>query len=280
MDLSNSYWGVVENEELCVFHSPRLDSPVKTQLKKGSIIYFYRQDGDFYEVFLRFPKKYMKAYRDQYKYYVYKPFHTELEDENRRGDGDILEVPKNLSSCGISDSVKTAQEIADKNNIYNLRDIRFENGGFTKVVKIDSVSKDDLFDRAQIWFANAFNDANEVVQVENREKGVIIGKGSAEYFGKDKYYNGWIKYNIEIRIKDGRYKIDMNNIHHDGYNMDIGSITGKNYPNFKAPGSTKRFRQREWDNLKSVSTVLFRNFVFSSFRELSQSIEEDGGEDW
>ncbi|MBK8965554.1 MAG: DUF4468 domain-containing protein [Saprospiraceae bacterium] len=45
------------------------------------------------------------------------------------------------------------------------------------VIKIDSASVGDLFERGRQWIATAYRSANNVVQYENKEEGKIIGKG-------------------------------------------------------------------------------------------------------
>ena len=92
---------------------------------------------------------------------------------------------------------------------------RDENGNiiYTDVISIDSVNSKDLYNRAHTWFANNFNSAKSVIQLEDKEVGKIIGKG---YFvaGIEKSSAGVFKtpimvsvhFTVDIQTKDGRYK--------------------------------------------------------------------------
>src|SRR5665647_1743863 len=50
---------------------------------------------------------------------------------------------------------------------------------YTDLVKVDStLTSDELYTRARSWFATAFKSANNVIQMEDKSSGIIIGKGT------------------------------------------------------------------------------------------------------
>ena len=60
-----------------------------------------------------------------------------------------------------------------------------ENLTFSKIIKADSVSKTELFVVINDWFASNYNSANDVIQMSDKDAGIIIGKGSLKYsYGK------------------------------------------------------------------------------------------------
>lgn len=84
---------------------------------------------------------------------------------------------------------------------------------YSEVVYVDSTSnKQDLFLRAREWFAKTFNSANDVIQMQDKEDGILIGKGSIEVFLKSlgmtsggNYFN----FTISMYFKYGRYKYEI-----------------------------------------------------------------------
>src|SRR5687768_10177439 len=56
---------------------------------------------------------------------------------------------------------------------------------FSEVVKIENATKDELFTRAREWFAKTFVSAQNVLQMDDRVSGKLIGKGS---YGHNTHY--------------------------------------------------------------------------------------------
>ena len=90
---------------------------------------------------------------------------------------------------------------------------------YSDVVKTDSLNKDELFNLTKQWFVDAFKSANDVIQMEDKEYGILTGKGYFEqsftlYLGKmfgSRTYNSNIYFTAKIQCKDGRYKYEFYN---------------------------------------------------------------------
>ncbi|MBW1612438.1 MAG: DUF4468 domain-containing protein [Deltaproteobacteria bacterium] len=75
-------------------------------------------------------------------------------------------------------------------------------------------TKSELFITANKWMVGQFNNAQSVIQYSDKEEGVIIGK----YFmtgllipGEDEIYTSSEIYSqLDIRVKDGRARIEVN----------------------------------------------------------------------
>lgn len=91
---------------------------------------------------------------------------------------------------------------------------------YTEVVKIDSTTQNLLFSSAQKWFVETFKNAKDVIQVENRENGEIIGKGTfhiqTNRFGYSAIGLGVVRFQVQVDVKDGRYKYSFSNFIHVG----------------------------------------------------------------
>lgn len=83
--------------------------------------------------------------------------------------------------------------------------VPWKDGGpyYSEVIEADG-TKDELYTRARTWFAETFNDSRGVIQMDDKDAGIIIGKGKFIYTD-----NGATHFTIKIQVKDGRYKYDI-----------------------------------------------------------------------
>lgn len=84
---------------------------------------------------------------------------------------------------------------------------------YSGVITVDSsLSKIELFNRAKIWFVNEYKSAKDVIQMEDKDAGVIMGKGIAEVsyvmnFMASNYAN--IYHTVKVYVKDGKFKYEI-----------------------------------------------------------------------
>ncbi len=102
IDWSNSYWGTLETEEAYLYKSSSLASTVDKEIKKGSILYFHSQVGDFRKVYTRNPKKIDKELRNNFRYYLYKPKYKKLKNKYNKSSASIYEIPFDPNRSYIS----------------------------------------------------------------------------------------------------------------------------------------------------------------------------------
>lgn len=88
-----------------------------------------------------------------------------------------------------------------------------KNNGITYVQIIEAPEKsaDDLYVLLNYWFTSTFNDANSVIQLNDKEVGTIIGQGYVQ--GIAEHTGGMNRYSVSIRpvikcdIKEGRVRV-------------------------------------------------------------------------
>ena len=75
---------------------------------------------------------------------------------------------------------------------------------YTEIVQVDSVNKNSLYIKAKKWFVDTYKSAKDVIQLDDKENGEIMGKGNFKinYYTRDPY----ISHTISILVKDGRFK--------------------------------------------------------------------------
>ncbi|MFZ4401987.1 MAG: DUF4468 domain-containing protein [Bacteroidales bacterium] len=92
---------------------------------------------------------------------------------------------------------------------------------YSQVEKLDTtVKKATLYANAKMWFANSFKSANDVIQLDDKENGIILGKGNVSkdevsFLTKTTYR--W-KFTVKFQVKDGKYKVEFYDI---DYTIDV-----------------------------------------------------------
>src|SRR5690554_527676 len=78
-----------------------------------------------------------------------------------------------------------------------------ENVVFTKIVESITGDKQEIFPRAITYIATSYNSANDVIQQQDKDAGIIIVKGNYKLF--DNGTNRWYApHTLRIDIKDNR----------------------------------------------------------------------------
>jgi len=150
---------------------------------------------------------------------------------------------------------------------------------FEKVIKTDSIGKALLFSKIHEWFATTYNSANDVIQMVDKDAGIIIGKGSMKYFyGKHSSYNGNINYTIKVYVKDNRYKVILSNFKHSGLGFDLGLITSAKI--YATKGMYKKYHNKAWDDIK-LKIEQYSNGIFNSLENKTKNNNDIKiGDDW
>jgi hypothetical protein len=128
---------------------------------------------------------------------------------------------------------------------------------YTEVVNIDSTSRSELYLRAKTWFVHNFNSANNVIQLDDKESGKLIGNAlfDVRLSLMSKQNAGFVRFLVEIQVKDGRYKYTFTDFWHEAGTTDIatpGDLTLK-----EPGGGIMSMGIKNWNGIKSqtISTV-------------------------
>ena len=96
---------------------------------------------------------------------------------------------------------------------------------FENVVQVDSTfSKKQLFAKGREWFVNYYKSANDVLQMDDKEEGVLIGKGLHKY----NFFNGInsssiaLYFTVNLTVKDGKYRYQIYNF--NGMNTNRSAL--------------------------------------------------------
>lgn len=85
---------------------------------------------------------------------------------------------------------------------------------YTTIINEKELNKSDLYKNAKQWFVDTFESSSHVIQSEDKEEGVIVGKGIIPiYHGKGMYRQSVsTSMTIKIECKDGRYRYKIYDI--------------------------------------------------------------------
>lgn len=160
---------------------------------------------------------------------------------------------------------------------------------FSKVIRIDSVDKQMLFVAIYDWFATTYNSANDVIQMADKDAGIIIGNGNFKYVfengNKLSYicYAGSIGHTIKVYIKDERFKVELTSFKHRGNpssdsSCTLGMITTDEI--YKTSGLGKNMLNKVWKDLK-IKAEKFSKKIFISLEKKTSNFElEFDSDDW
>lgn len=83
---------------------------------------------------------------------------------------------------------------------------------YSGVVQVDNMNKDELYKMTRRWFIDTYKSAKDVIQLDDKENGEVIGKGFFETIWQVTFYykmNINIWQTIKIQVKDNKYKYEI-----------------------------------------------------------------------
>jgi len=82
---------------------------------------------------------------------------------------------------------------------------------YSEVIQVEGSKAGLLYGKAKLWFASAFRSAQDVIQLDDRENGNILGKGlimKEEKSGLTQIRKTWY-FTVKVQVKDGRYRAEI-----------------------------------------------------------------------
>ncbi|MDR3287458.1 MAG: DUF4468 domain-containing protein [Prevotellaceae bacterium] len=157
---------------------------------------------------------------------------------------------------------------------------------YSKVIQTDSVGKDALFASINEWFASTYNSAKDVLQMTDKDAGIIVGNGNTKYsYGGMIYscYEGWLKYSIKVNVKDNRYKVEITNISHsnkqgNAKNCELGLVSTAD--EYATKGASKSYHNKVWNDIKQKMEA-YAEKVFVSMENHTKDVKNiNSDNDW
>lgn len=135
---------------------------------------------------------------------------------------------------------------------------------FDEVVKAEGKSVPELYTTIKMWVATNYNSAQDVIQMDDAQNGILICKGAFEYDnggGLMGYVlDGWVDYTLKVQVREGRYKVSVGNFVHKAnpvkngtYDWSLGMITTRERAKVNGPVDARQ--KKAWKKLKTVCKV-------------------------
>lgn len=138
---------------------------------------------------------------------------------------------------------------------------------FSEVVEIQDVAKDILFIRGMEWLAKTYRSSKDVIQMEDKEAGKIIGKGLTIVYVKVlgmKFDAGPMRYTIAMYFKDGKFKYEFSNFYHEGNRLEkigAGGAIENEKPACGNPFTGGGMTKGRWNGIKSQTDITIREII-------------------
>lgn len=157
------------------------------------------------------------------------------------------------------------------------------------VIQAEGKDVSVLFTRIRAWAAMTYNSAQDVIQMEDSNNGILICKGAFSYRAPGGFtyrcIDGLVYYSLKIQIRDGRYKVTMSGFSHKSTDPEYGSrwclgeITDRE--RYKPSGLQDKRWLKTWPDLQQKCVAYFKEIVSS----LSMATSEnnaiiDSEDDW
>jgi uncharacterized membrane protein len=143
----------------------------------------------------------------------------------------------------------------------------------SEIVKVDSISSQVIYSKANVYIANYFKDKYRVTSKNDDASKSILYTGSIKAFttlteSNDNDAVGYISFAINLQAKEGRYKFTVS----DFYYWDNSFGINDKFPlemEFK-----KEKQQKRWKMIRDMSNINITNFI----SDMKKSIAKK--EDW
>jgi hypothetical protein len=140
---------------------------------------------------------------------------------------------------------------------------------FTEVISLDSVSAENMYNRARLFVVNNFNSAKNVTDLSDDKSHSIVLKAYTTTHFKSwagLFEAGGFNYTLKIYCKDGRYKYEISDLIHTGIYDAQNNSSGGAIENEKPACGTMHISKGQWDYIK--------NDCVSNIEELIKTLKQ------
>ena len=156
---------------------------------------------------------------------------------------------------------------------------------YEKIIHIEGADAGELYARARIWFVEVFNDSESVLELEDADAHILMGKGAFQHSSCNfvgigpECAVGKIRFTIRVDTKDGRARATLSQLTHETPacpDNDYGLITDAPSPGKCVPTCTwPKARQNCWEELKAAIPPKVEELHASLKSRISQPSTDD-----
>jgi hypothetical protein len=126
---------------------------------------------------------------------------------------------------------------------------------YSGIVQVPNVNASQLYTALRVWFADIFKDSRSVLEVDDKESGILMGRGWTTVIA------GELWFSIKVQIKDGRYKYTISDLYVElpgGYGYSARKISLKD-PDFLSMKFYRKYRAEVVDELQDLCDAIERD---------------------
>lgn len=143
---------------------------------------------------------------------------------------------------------------------------------FQEVVEAPNISQDILYQRAIEWYNETFRDMRSVIQYQDKTTGTFYGKAYLDFPRiKGVPGNTFIYFTVNISVKNGKYKYELNNFYHEGSipaHHKTNLTAGGNLENGRPEKTYPKMRLKVWGRIRNYSY----NDIEATIKELKDKM--------
>lgn len=129
------------------------------------------------------------------------------------------------------------------------------------VIEVSGKTTDELYVGSREWMAKTFQSSKAVIEYEDKEAGIVVGKGYAKIFKNIVKIDTWFTFTVEV--KDGKVRTTFDNL----YNIMHMPQSG---------GGTKE----QLGEITTAEQMALIRPVFESYIESLKQHLTEGEDDW
>lgn len=125
---------------------------------------------------------------------------------------------------------------------------------FTEIIPLDSVSAENLYNRARIFVSNNYRSSKTETNVSDEKSStIIINAHIITHFKAQaggEFPAGGFNYTLKIYCKENRYKYEISNFIHTGEYDNVNRSSGGAIENDKPDCGTMSITKKQWNYIK------------------------------
>lgn len=138
---------------------------------------------------------------------------------------------------------------------------------YTGVMEVPDAPKNELYARGKVFFANTFKSAQNVIQADDKEAGLLIGKGWEQTYvtimlipAPEKLW-----YTVRLSFKDGKYRYSISDFKFEG--------EPSKYNYHPTPYEAEKYMQAKKDGTPTGNAAKFGKALDDAARAMVASIQ-------
>lgn len=155
--------------------------------------------------------------------------------------------------------------------------------GIAKLQSVQEIEGDKatLYDDANQWLFESFKSGKSVMQMSDKEQGVIIANAKThEVFYSGNAEAGRFRYSMRLDFKDNKYRMTIDDIIYERGRMALGEGAnyGADYP-ANWPKMGKKYNAKQWRSMKKQAMKQFNALAVSLYQYMTEK-ETGTDDDW